>query len=124
MKFSQAALHTLTILSASTVLLEAFAPNVGSSRRSLENARKNIQSSGLQMAFDMPEGVTSNMFDGPAPLVKERDACGVGFVANTSSGGTWFDYSCYFCKLRSAIFEGSNDACFLYINSNFRLSYL
>jgi glutamate synthase (ferredoxin) len=26
----------------------------------------------------------SNMFDGPLPLVKERDACGVGFVANTN----------------------------------------
>ena len=26
------------------------------------------------------------MFEGPTPLVKERDACGVGFVANTSSG--------------------------------------
>jgi len=75
------------------------------------------------MAFDMPEGATSNMFDGPAPLVKERDACGVGFVANTSSGGTWFEYSCYFCKLRSTIFEGSNDACFLYNHVNSRLLY-
>lgn len=28
----------------------------------------------------------TNMFDGPLPLVKERDACGVGFVANTQSG--------------------------------------
>ena len=39
----------------------------------------------LHMAFktDKP----SNMFDGPAPLVKERDACGVGFIANTQSGG-------------------------------------
>jgi glutamate synthase domain-containing protein 1 len=27
------------------------------------------------------------MFEGPAPLVKERDACGVGFIANTQSGG-------------------------------------
>jgi hypothetical protein len=40
----------------------------------------------LNMAFksDRP----SNMFDGPTPLVKERDACGVGFIANTKSGGT------------------------------------
>ena len=29
----------------------------------------------------------SNMFDGPTPLVKERDACGVGFIANTQTGG-------------------------------------
>ena len=27
------------------------------------------------------------MFEGPTPLVKERDACGVGFIANTSEGG-------------------------------------
>ncbi|KAL7508201.1 hypothetical protein ACHAXN_005280 [Cyclotella atomus] len=38
-------------------------------------------------AFQLAEGETSNMFDGPAPLVKERDACGVGFIANTSEGG-------------------------------------
>ena len=37
------------------------------------------------MAFDT-KGRPSNMFDGPAPLVKERDACGVGFIANTKSG--------------------------------------
>jgi len=38
------------------------------------------------MAFDLEEGETSNMFDGPGPLVKERDACGVGFVVNTKAG--------------------------------------
>jgi len=38
----------------------------------------------LGMAF--PADKPSNMFDGPAPLVKERDACGVGFIANTQSG--------------------------------------
>ena len=44
-----------------------------------------IIDSKLQMAFttDKP----SNMFDGPRALVKERDACGVGFIANTHSGG-------------------------------------
>jgi len=34
----------------------------------------------LNMAFDSSQG--SNMFDGPMPLVRDRDACGVGFVAN------------------------------------------
>jgi glutamate synthase (ferredoxin) len=29
----------------------------------------------------------STMFDGPMALTKERDACGVGFIANTQSGG-------------------------------------
>eukprot|EP00559_Dactyliosolen_fragilissimus_P004754 CAMPEP_0184863826 /NCGR_PEP_ID=MMETSP0580-20130426/12672_1 /TAXON_ID=1118495 /ORGANISM="Dactyliosolen fragilissimus" /LENGTH=1692 /DNA_ID=CAMNT_0027362387 /DNA_START=217 /DNA_END=5295 /DNA_ORIENTATION=+ len=43
-------------------------------------------SSKLQMAFKLEEGETSNMFDGPRALVKERDACGVGFIANTKSG--------------------------------------
>ena len=39
------------------------------------------------MAFDLKDGQVSNMFDGPLPLLKERDACGVGFIANTQSGG-------------------------------------
>ena len=39
----------------------------------------------LNMAFqdDQP----SNIFDGPMALTKERDACGVGFIANTKDGG-------------------------------------
>lgn len=41
----------------------------------------------LNMAFD--DSNPSNMFDGPMALTKERDACGVGFVANTKSGGTF-----------------------------------
>jgi len=36
------------------------------------------------MAFDSTE--ESNIFDGPMALTKERDACGVGFIANTNSG--------------------------------------
>jgi hypothetical protein len=39
----------------------------------------------LNMAFSKDK--PSNMFDGPRALVKERDACGVGFIANTKSGG-------------------------------------
>lgn len=45
----------------------------------------------LKMAFDLEDGQVSNMFEGPAPLVKERDACGVGFIANTQSGGKIVD---------------------------------
>lgn len=47
--------------------------------------RQHGSSTRLHMAFktDQP----TNMFDGPMPLVKERDACGVGFIANTKSGG-------------------------------------
>ena len=40
------------------------------------------------MAFKLEEGVESNIFDGPMALTKGRDACGVGFIANTQSGGT------------------------------------
>jgi glutamate synthase (ferredoxin) len=39
----------------------------------------------LNMAFDNSN--PSNIFDGPMALTKERDACGVGFIANTKSGG-------------------------------------
>lgn len=39
----------------------------------------------LNMAFDSDKA--SNMFDGPMALTRERDACGVGFIANTQSGG-------------------------------------
>ncbi len=45
--------------------------------------------SALSMAFDLKDGEKSNMFDGPLPLTKERDACGVGFIANTKSGGKY-----------------------------------
>lgn len=38
-------------------------------------------------AFRLKEGETENMFEGPLPLVRERDACGVGFIANVNSGG-------------------------------------
>jgi hypothetical protein len=42
------------------------------------------------MAFrTSPEDGGSNIFDGPMALTKERDACGVGFIANTQSGGTY-----------------------------------
>lgn len=39
----------------------------------------------LNMAFREDE--PSNIFDGPMALTKERDACGVGFIANTKAGG-------------------------------------
>jgi hypothetical protein len=38
----------------------------------------------LNMAFDSTE--RSNIYDGPMALTKERDACGVGFVANPKEG--------------------------------------
>ena len=40
----------------------------------------------LNMAWKEPDQ-HSNIFDGPMALTKERDACGVGFIANTKEGG-------------------------------------
>jgi hypothetical protein len=47
-------------------------------------------------AFRLKEGETQNMFEGPLPLVRERDACGVGFIANVNSGGELLHYLCAF----------------------------
>ena len=49
----------------------------------------------LNMAFTGNEK-DSNIFDGPMALTKERDACGVGFIANTKSGGTCWTVSIYY----------------------------
>jgi glutamate synthase (ferredoxin) len=54
-----------------------------SSRTSWSSATEQCSATQLN-AF--PTDKPSNMFDGPLALVKERDACGVGFVANTKSG--------------------------------------
>ena len=55
-------------------------------------SRNNKALTALQMAFELKEGQISNMFEGPTPLVKERDACGVGFIANTKAGGKTLDF--------------------------------
>lgn len=62
------------------VPVSAFIPaSLKSTPRAFDGASK------LRMAFETVK--PPNMFDGPTPLVKERDACGVGFIANTHSGG-------------------------------------
>jgi hypothetical protein len=48
--------------------------------------QRPLSSTNLFMAFDST-AEESNIFDGPMALTKERDACGVGFIANTQSGG-------------------------------------
>ena len=50
-------------------------------------SRSDGVSSRLNMAFELKDGETTNMFDGPLPITQERDACGVGFIANTQTGG-------------------------------------
>lgn len=49
------------------------------------NYCSSSRSTSLSMAFETNQ--ESNIFDGPMSLTKERDACGVGFIANTQSGG-------------------------------------
>jgi hypothetical protein len=69
------------------VAVVAYAPASLLQRQSFLSTHNNQHSkTQLNMAFhtDKP----SNMFDGPRALVRERDACGVGFIANTQSGGT------------------------------------
>lgn len=71
-----------SVFSATALLavpIHAFVPSSPIKSASFESASK------LQMAF--PTDQASNMFDGPLALTKERDACGVGFIANTQSGG-------------------------------------
>jgi glutamate synthase (ferredoxin) len=49
-----------------------------------DDAVCHVSTTRLSMAFDPSK--QSNMFEGPMALVQERDACGVGFIANTQSG--------------------------------------
>lgn len=70
----------------------AFAPSFQHVKRTNSNvAQHGDVSTGRSLtelqAFKLAEGQETNMFEGPRPLVKERDACGVGFIANTSEGG-------------------------------------
>ena len=69
---------------AITTLLVAALPTYAFLPSSLK-PHANTLNTKLQMAFTTEK--PSNMFDGPRALVKERDACGVGFIANTQSGG-------------------------------------
>lgn len=86
--------HAYTALVAAPVILECitgFIPilslqraNVGSawSRKLLGESPTN-----LNMAFQLESGKESNMFDGPMSLLRERDACGVGFIFNGKKEG-------------------------------------
>jgi hypothetical protein len=75
---------------------QAFLSNSGL-RTEQQQLQKSKALTQLQMAFELKEGQVSNMFEGPAPLVKERDACGVGFIANTSTGGEILFVCLYLC---------------------------
>lgn len=94
MKFSAGVLAAIAAPMAAMAFMQPSVTSKGvvrqafdlNSRLSQEQFQRSKAMTELQMAFNLKEGEVSNMFEGPAPLVKERDACGVGFIANTSSG--------------------------------------
>ena len=72
-------------LSTTVVPTTAFLPSQKSVAQKPATFSDSSQTwSRLNMAFDSTQG--TNMYDGPMALTKERDACGVGFVANTKEG--------------------------------------
>lgn len=79
----------IAAITASTASVLAFQTHINTSPRIVQQPSTTTLN-----AFQLKDGETQNMFEGPAPLVKERDACGVGFIANTKSGGElymlWF----------------------------------
>ena len=92
--------------SAATSSIFAFQTQITSPYVPTTNTNNNKPSPTVLNAFQLKDGETHNMFEGPTPLVKERDACGVGFIANTNSGGEYLIFfSCKRMLYRSAIIE-------------------
>ena len=77
----------IAAITASTASVLAFQTSINTSPRVVQQPSTTTLN-----AFQLKDGETQNMFEGPAPLVKERDACGVGFIANTKSGGEFIIY--------------------------------
>ena len=87
MRISQSTM--IAAITASTASVLAFQTHINTSPRVVQQQPSTTTTLN---AFQLKDGETQNMFEGPAPLVKERDACGVGFIANTKSGGELFIY--------------------------------
>jgi hypothetical protein len=87
--------RSMPVQGFSTSPSSSFTWNVDSYRRR-NNSGRGVD---LAMAFQNSEQDDSNIFDGPMALTKERDACGVGFIANTQSGGTSFFFSSIACRM-------------------------
>ena len=83
MKLPQSAMLAVLTASAATSSIFAFQTQITSPYVTTNTINKPT----VLNAFQLKDGETHNMFEGPTPLVKERDACGVGFIANTNSGG-------------------------------------
>ena len=83
MKIPQSAMLAVLTASAATSSIFAFQTQITSPYVTTNTINKPT----VLNAFQLKDGETHNMFEGPTPLVKERDACGVGFIANTNSGG-------------------------------------
>lgn len=74
-----------TLVGALLPVVTPFAPSSIISKSLRDTNVEPGHSTKISMAFKTDE--PSNIFDGPMALTKERDACGVGFIANTKSGG-------------------------------------
>jgi hypothetical protein len=86
--------HLYVALAAAPVMLECitgFIPLFSLHRATKGSAWSRkvspMSPTNLNMAFRLESGKESNMFDGPMSIVKERDACGVGFIFNGNKGG-------------------------------------
>ncbi len=86
--------HAYAALAAAPVILKCitgFIPTFSSQRAKLGSvwSRKllGVSPTNLNMGFQRESGKESNMFDGPMSLLRERDACGVGFIFNGEKGG-------------------------------------
>ena len=96
----------LAVLTASAATSSIFAFQTQITSPYVTTNTINNKPSTVLNAFQLKDGETHNMFEGPTPLVKERDACGVGFIANTNSGGEYLIfYSCKRMLYRFAILD-------------------
>jgi len=83
MPFFSGKKHALLLWLSTVATTTAFLPTHQSGVQHAATFSDRSESwSGLNMAFDSSQD--SNIYDGPMALTKERDACGVGFVANTN----------------------------------------
>lgn len=85
MKLPQAAMMAVIAASAASAFQTHFTHHAHTSSNAVGPATRSMTTA--LNAFQLKEGETHNMFEGPLALVRERDACGVGFIANTNSGG-------------------------------------
>ena len=101
MPFFSGKKHALLLWLSTVATTTAFLPSHQSGVQHAATFSDRSESwSDLNMAFDSSEG--SNIYDGPMALTKERDACGVGFVANTNEGKLFSFSNIIYCELNGS----------------------